>query len=197
MWFLRRSASHHGEAMASPNPKTNRTETAMMNLDAPATATAPPQPSATVAPVRAADVAKYLVKKSEGGMEQLKLQKLLYFCQAGSLAWLRRVLFDDPIEAWASGPVVVSLWRNHRYEGFIRDVTEGRDLEDEDARTIADSIYAHYGHLAPEVLTDLTHEQPWIEARKKVSVGEPGRVLIEPSAIESFYREKWPQAAAS
>jgi len=199
MWFLRRSASNRGEAMASPKPKT-RAETAMTDVDATATMPAADATSETptaTSPVRAADVAKYLLRKSEGGMEQLKLQKLLYFCQAGSLAWLHRPLFDDPIEAWASGPVVVSLWRNHRYEGFIREIPEGGELWSEDARTIADAIYDHYGQLPPEVLTDLTREQPWLEARNKDSVAEPGRVLIEPSAMESFYRAKWAPAAAS
>jgi len=38
------------------------------------------------------------------------LQALLYYAQAWSLLWDGVPIFDDPIEAWAQGPVVRSVW---------------------------------------------------------------------------------------
>ncbi|WP_340375862.1 type II toxin-antitoxin system antitoxin SocA domain-containing protein [Streptomyces sp. SS7] len=35
----------------------------------------------------------------------MKLQKLVYYCQAWHLAWEGRALFPEAIQAWASGPV--------------------------------------------------------------------------------------------
>ncbi|HEV3088301.1 MAG TPA: type II toxin-antitoxin system antitoxin SocA domain-containing protein [Candidatus Elarobacter sp.] len=199
MWFRRRSARADGEP--TPSPSTDTSEP--MSIVDPATAAAAPGPSAQAplpaeppAIANAADVAKYLVV-SYGPMEQLKLQKLLYYCQAGSLAWTDRPLFPDTIEAWANGPVVVSLWKHHRYEGFIEKVPEGEDLKDENARRIADSIFEHFGNLKPEQLSDLTREEPWRDARKQRPSDVRGRVPISVSAMRSYYSEKWNRGAAA
>lgn len=56
------------------------------------------------------DVAQYVLEQS-GKMTTIKLQKLVYYCQAWSLVWTESPLFDDRIEAWANGPVVPSLYR--------------------------------------------------------------------------------------
>src|SRR5271170_6235706 len=55
------------------------------------------------------DVAAYILQKC-GPMTAMKLQKLVYYCQAWSLVWDESPLFNEPIEAWANGPVVPSLF---------------------------------------------------------------------------------------
>ena len=40
----------------------------------------------------------------------LKLQKLLYYCQAWHYTIFNEVLFDERIEAWTHGPVVPSQY---------------------------------------------------------------------------------------
>ena len=47
----------------------------------------------------------------------LKLQKLLYYCQGIHLAAYDCPLFDEDIEAWEHGPVVVSIWYKYREYG--------------------------------------------------------------------------------
>lgn len=54
------------------------------------------------------DVADYILAE-QGAMATMKLQKLVYYCQGWHLAWDGEPLFDERIEAWASGPVVPAL----------------------------------------------------------------------------------------
>ncbi|WP_307850044.1 MULTISPECIES: type II toxin-antitoxin system antitoxin SocA domain-containing protein [unclassified Saccharopolyspora] len=42
-------------------------------------------------------------------MTAMKLQKLVYYSQAWHLVWDERPLFDEPVQAWANGPVVPDL----------------------------------------------------------------------------------------
>lgn len=151
-------------------------------------------PSAVqAAPPRAAaaDVARYLVEKTEGGMAQLKLQKLLYYCQAASLGWTNRPMFEEPIEAWINGPVVKSIWDTYAYQGWI-DSVAGGDLADREARAIADQVYEHYGQHEPDELSRMTHsEPPWREARATLRPGERGNVEITVDAMRDYYSHAW------
>ena len=47
-------------------------------------------------------------------MTAMKLQKLVYYCQAWHLAWEGRALFPEAIQAWASGPVCPELYVLHQ-----------------------------------------------------------------------------------
>src|SRR6266498_32696 len=66
------------------------------------------------------DVAKYILSK-KGSMTAMKLQKLLYYCQAWSLVWDEKPLFDNMIQAWANGPVVPSVYNYHRGRYFVSE----------------------------------------------------------------------------
>lgn len=55
------------------------------------------------------DVAEFILRKF-GSMTAMKLQKLVYYCQAWSLVWDEKPLFPERIEAWANGPVVRELF---------------------------------------------------------------------------------------
>lgn len=59
------------------------------------------------------DVAEHLLGRL-GPMTAAKLQKLVYYCQAWHVAWCGVPLFDEPVEAWASGPVVPALFELHK-----------------------------------------------------------------------------------
>ena len=66
-----------------------------------------------MATTSAHDVAAFILKES-GPMTAMKLQKLVYYCQAWSLVWDEKPLFKEKIEAWANGPVVRALYEKHR-----------------------------------------------------------------------------------
>lgn len=98
-----------------------------------------------------------------GETSVLKLHKLLYYCQAWSLVWTDRPLFDDAIIAGPSGPMVPQLYRQHRglfsvKPGFFR-VHHNYDTSDEE--TIA-SVLDYYGNKKSWWLTGLVKlEDPW------------------------------------
>ena len=58
------------------------------------------------------DVACYIMSKVKQ-CTTMKLQKLLYYCQAWYLVWNERPLFRENIEAWANGPVIRELYNFH------------------------------------------------------------------------------------
>lgn len=52
----------------------------------------------------------------------LKLQKLLYYCQAWHYTIFNEVLFDERIEAWAHGPVVPSQFKRFNNIDFYQNI---------------------------------------------------------------------------
>ncbi len=59
------------------------------------------------------DVAKYVLKQL-GSITTMKLQKLVYYCQAWSLGWDGKPLFGENFEAWANGSVCPELFHKHQ-----------------------------------------------------------------------------------
>ena len=54
----------------------------------------------------------------DSNMDNLKLNKMLYFAQGHSLAETGDALFDDQIEAWDHGPVVSRVYHTYKDRGF-------------------------------------------------------------------------------
>lgn len=135
------------------------------------------------------DVAEYLLGAA-GHMTAMKTQKLLYYVQAWSLVWREKPLFDDRIEAWAAGPVIPTVYQEHRGRYLVGPgdlVPSPRSLDDEE-RAICDVVLRHYGHLSAEALSDLTHvEEPWRRARDGLAATERGTREIDPLIMADFY----------
>ncbi len=70
------------------------------------------------------DVARYVLDRH--AMTAMKMQKLVYYAQAWTLARTGEPLFDEPIEAWVNGPVVRALYDQHRGQFSLlwRDVCQ-------------------------------------------------------------------------
>jgi len=137
------------------------------------------------------DVAGYVLGKT-GTITTMKLQKLVYYCQAWSLVWDDKPLFDETIEAWASGPVVRSLYDCHKglFEisaattAFKYDVSKFTSNQ----RETMDSVIGYYGEKSAHWLSELTHaENPWKEAREGLLPGERGSNEITLSALVEYY----------
>jgi len=134
------------------------------------------------------DVAKYILQK-QGRMTTMKLQKLVYYCQAWSLFWDSKPIFDDRIEAWASGPVAPSLYNIHRgvFETDALPIGNPSTLTKDEIETI-DAVLASYGGKSAQWLSDLTHmERPWKQARKGRKPGENCRKEITPASMVEYY----------
>jgi uncharacterized phage-associated protein len=134
------------------------------------------------------DVAAYVLKK-HGPMSAMKLQKLVYYCQAWSLVWEDHPLFDEQIQAWANGPVVYDLYDRHRGEFSLAVWPWGDEtaFASEDAETI-DIVLGAYGPYNAQQLSDMTHsEAPWRDARNGVPEGAPCSNEITHAAMAEYY----------
>lgn len=138
-------------------------------------------------PVSAKDVAGYILGKM-GSMTTMKLQKLLYYCQAWSLVWDEKPLFHEQVEAWANGPVVREVFNEHR-NMFTIDKAPGdpSKLSAIQKETI-DSVLSYYGDKPSQWLSDLTHiEDPWKNARAGLAPGERSNRVISHASMMEYY----------
>ncbi len=120
------------------------------------------------------DMAEYILERKKP-VPAMKLQKLVYYCQAWSLVWEDRPMYKGRIEAWANGPVTVELYGAHRGE-YLLDSVGGNSsrLLPSDTETI-DAVLEHYGDRSSQWLSDLIHqESPWTDARGDLKRGERG-----------------------
>jgi len=114
----------------------------------------------------ARDVAQYILE-TKGPMTSMKLQKLVYYCQAWSVVWDDDCLFDDPIEAWKNGPVVRDLWEANKGKFRVSEIPERADSAnlDQKQQATVQKVVEFYGDKNAQWLSDLTHmEEPWVEA---------------------------------
>jgi len=140
------------------------------------------------AEVTALDVAQAVLDQT-GPLDTFKLQKLVYYCQAWHLVWADEPLFDEPIEAWANGPVIPRLYGQHRGEFRVVDIPGGDSsrLSKRQRRTVH-SVIEGYGHLSGRQLARLTHEEsPWSNARAGLAPGDHGNHEISRASMKSYY----------
>lgn len=131
---------------------------------------------------RAVDVARFILEQL-GSMPAMKLQKLVYYSHAWHLVWEdTSLLTDESIEAWANGPVVRELYREHRLQ-FIVDLNSfsGDSTRlTEPERSSIQAVIHFYGHMSAHELSQLTHrEDPWRVARERAGL-QPGQRGTEP-----------------
>jgi uncharacterized phage-associated protein len=141
--------------------------------------------------VSALDVAAYILQHA-GEMTTMKLQKLVYYCQAWGLVWDEAPLFKEPIEAWVNGPIVRELYESHR--GFFSvdatKITADPSKLDANQKDTVDNVLKYYGGKSSKYLVDLTHEEdPWKLARERagLSTMERGDAEITHADMAEYY----------
>jgi len=140
------------------------------------------------------DVAEFILQQ-KGPVSPLKLQKLVYYAQAWSLALDEAAIFEEPIEAWKNGPVVRDLLENTRNQDSVTSISSGDPSQiDEELRDTITAVIIYYGENSGEMLQHLTHhEDPWLEARhkaqaKKVSnIDEKDKEIISLKKMKDYY----------
>lgn len=136
------------------------------------------------------DVAKYVLEHT-GRITTMKLQKLVYYCQAWSLGWDGVPLFEEDFQAWANGPVCPELFERHRGrfvvdQAFLSDVPT-HDFAQNELETM-DSVLEYYGNKEPQWLSELSHkEAPWKEAREGVPSGESSSRIVTKDSMQQYY----------
>ena len=113
------------------------------------------------------DVAKYFLSQADeeagDSMTNLQLQKLLYYAQGFHLAIHNGPLFDEPIYAWAHGPVVRPVYQEYREYGAgtipIPDDVDFSVFTSEQSKLL-DDVYQSYGQFSGWRLREMTHDEP-------------------------------------
>ena len=118
-------------------------------------------------------LARYVLKRSLSPMNNMKLQRILYYVQGYFLREFGRPLFPDEIHAWKFGPVVPTVYYKYSWCGsdllpVEHDVDDGYDIEVEcNAQELAliNKVVDHMSRLDVKVLNEKTRsETPWLEA---------------------------------
>lgn len=123
----------------------------------------------------------------------LKLQKLVYYAQAWSLALRNEELFSEDFEAWAHGPVSPKLY--YRYRQYYYNEIPQIELEevngiDADSLELMSAVWNVYGDKTARDLEQRTHEEePWQAARQGVRAGQPSTHIINKESMRGFYTQ--------
>lgn len=115
----------------------------------------------------------------------LKLQKLLYYCQGVYIGTKDVALFDEKIYAWLHGPVVIEVY--NKYKKFSgKGITEyDENIEiDEETEKILISVYNYFSQYSAWGLRKMTHEEaPWKNTERNKE--------IEIAKIKEFFKENY------
>jgi len=137
--------------------------------------------------VSALDVASYILQK-RGPMTAMKLQKLVYYCQAWNLVWEEEPLFHEEIQAWVNGPIVPELYFEHK--GIFKVESIPGKIENLSPKQMEniDSVLEFYGDKNAQWLSDLTHmEEPWKSAREGLGYTEKSNNEITQASMHEYY----------
>jgi len=137
---------------------------------------------------RSIDVARYILDNF-GDMTTMKLQKLVYYCQAYCLAWYYRPMFDEKVRAWTNGPVVYELFNEHRGIHIINsnDLEAGNphNLGEEERDVIESVCEAFQGLTGWELRNRTRKEDPWVDNFREEDTWH--NVEIPQEQMKQFY----------
>lgn len=153
--------------------------------------------------VSALNMADYILVQC-GSMSHLKLQKLLYYCEAYHLAYTDRAVLHENFQAWVHGPVCVEvyhalkgnavLYGDVSYDGagsgsnpvsYIKDALASKQIE------IIDDVLSSLSSWKDSELEASTHREfPWIEARSGKGPSEKHDGIINKVTMSAFYKKE-------
>lgn len=156
-------------------------------------------------------IANYIIEFcNENGFEinNLRLQKLLYFVNVRSLIETSNPIFEDPMEMWPYGPVIPDVY--HQYKSFGPfDITDndiaGQLIDFEDFSVIeydSSNINEHDRRLIEETvkslsnievfgLVEITHKhEMWANRRNQIQSGVHHITYDNDEIIDFFNRHE-------
>ena len=115
-------------------------------------------------------------------IDEMKLHKLLYFCQREAIVQIGEPLFGATFKAWRYGPVMVCIRRLYR-SGEIQSLSVSEELR-EKYKSIFDQVFDAYASKDSWSLSSLTHgEYSWRKAREGYGIDEQCDVDIDTDDI--------------
>ena len=155
-------------------------------------------------PTRYSDLADYIIaycNLNNIEISNKKLQKLVYYCQAWTLALKKERLIEHAFEAWVHGAVLRPLYFSYSRYGHNNIVMEheftaltvdrfSKSVTDEQLKMIHKvlSVYAHY---SADELGGINHsEYPWLKTREGLRKNEHCNKPIPDDLIKEYYGVK-------
>jgi uncharacterized phage-associated protein len=129
----------------------------------------------------------------------LKLQKLLYYCEAWSQAFYGQAFTGELFQAWVHGPVNRTVYDRYKDSKVLySDVTVSDvrpdfvpEILSEGERSHVDSVLEAYGKFSGTELEQMTHrEAPWVQARGNCRSSERCEDAIDPKLMGTYYRAR-------
>lgn len=151
--------------------------------------------------IRITTLSGYILKYF-GPMSHLKLQKLLYYCQAYHLAYFSEPLFDEDFEAWVHGPVCRDIYDVLKGKSVLySDITYSeydfdadialQEIVSSDQFNIVNDVLKTLGSWTGTELENATHsEQPWINARKGLAPNQNCSNFISKDDMMAYYKSE-------
>lgn len=126
-------------------------------------------------------IAAYICQRYQSqfgrGIDEMKLHKLLYFCQREAIIQTGELLFGAEFEAWKYGPVLVEI-RQLFHEETIQRLDVPESIHRYDA--IFDKVFDTYAVKDSWSLSSLTHgETSWQKARVGYDPDAPCHVKLD------------------
>lgn len=127
-------------------------------------------------------------------ISNLKLQKLVYYCQGFTLALTGQRLFDEKIEAWEHGPVAPAIYYEFKHFGNdLITVDANQDVVDQLEQTfvnIIDFVLEKFGRFKAWHLRNKTHqESPWRAHYDTTTQTLDGLEITEEQLLSFFNQE--------
>ena len=130
-----------------------------------------------MAKFKALDIANMYIRLAndiqDDSIDNLKINKLLYYAQGWNLAKFGNPLFEESIQAWDYGPVIPEVYHTFKCCGKS-PIKEPQDLFDESRLSTEElellvSVYTAYGRYTGWALKEMTHEKgsPWDRVYQK------------------------------
>jgi uncharacterized phage-associated protein len=141
------------------------------------------------------------ILKHYGPMSHLKLQRLLFYCDAYHLAYFDKELITDKFEAWVHGPVSRKVYGSLKdkymlYEELTYSNNTKEDVDKEfekltqDQQDFVISILEElYTWTMFELGASIRNEKPWKEARIGYREADKCHVEISKETTRLFYKK--------
>lgn len=143
----------------------------------------------------------YIIKHY-GPMSHLKLQKLLFYCDAYHLAYFDTELVEDEFEAWVHGPVSRRVYDSFKDKSVLFADLAFSDLNVADPDAVFEQLASSQKQFIIEVLDTLTQwsdldletathsEEPWKMARMGYAAGDKCSVPMSKELTRTYYKQE-------
>lgn len=143
--------------------------------------------------ITADEVADYFIALAHergASVNNLKLQKLLYYAQAWHLALYDRPLFPEKFQAWIYGPAIPSVYSRFKEFGWHELPPPARTLRFAAKTTeFLEEVAAEYLSADERELERMSRqESPWLNARGGLDVSEPCSTELSEDDMRAYFR---------